>query len=315
MAEVPGGEPLRVDRRPSLGPVALTLGAFDGVHRGHRSLLATVRRAARERAAAAVALVLDPHPDEVVRPGTVVPRLTSPVTTRELVAQAGIEHALPLRFDRDLMALTPERFLDALAPALELRALVMTPESALGARRAGTPERMAELGRERGFEVVVAPLVELDGEPISASRVRAAVAAADLVTATGMLGRPPMVEGTVVHGDGRGRRLGFPTANLDPGYTPCLPPLGIYAGTADCDVPGVRAGHPSLISVGVRPTFGAGRLLTEVYLLDFDGDLYGATLRASVEPRLREERRYDDVGALVAQMRVDEADARRLLGA
>jgi riboflavin kinase/FMN adenylyltransferase len=296
--------------------VALTLGAFDGVHRGHQSLLATVRGAARERAAAAVALVLEPHPDEVVRPGTVVPRLTSPATTRRLVARAGIDHALPLRFDRDLMGLTPERFLDAFAAAMQLRALVMTPESALGARRAGTPQRMAELGRPRGFEVVVAPLVELDGQPISASRIRAAVAAADLAAATRMLGRPPMVEGTVVHGDGRGRALGFPTANLDPGYVPCLPPLGIYAGTADCDVAGVRAAHPSLISIGVRPTFGgAGGVLAEVYLLDFDGDLYGATLRASVQHRLREERRYDDVGALVAQMRLDERDARRLLSA
>jgi len=208
--------------------------------------------------------------------------------------------------------MSPGAFLAALAPAVDLRGIVMTPESAFGRGRSGTLERMRELGAERGFEAVeVTPV--LDGaERVSSSMVRAAVLHGDLETAARLLARPPGVVGTVVHGDRRGRQLGFPTANLAFAYPPALPPLGIYLGRVTVAERSVGPGHPALVSIGVRPTFhDDGRVLVEAYLLDWDGDLYDAELRLDLLERIRAEQRFDSVGALVAQMRDDESVARR----
>jgi riboflavin kinase / FMN adenylyltransferase len=301
---------------PRIGPAALVMGVFDGLHAGHRALIDATRRAAAERGAASVALIFEPHPDEVIRPGRRVPRLVSPLRTRELVAEAGIDHVVALRFDEQLRALAPEEFLAALAPEIELRALVMTPDSAFGHRRAGTPQRMTAHAAEAGYDVVVVPVEELDGLPVSSSRVREAVAASDLRLARRLLGRPPTVEGTVIFGDGRGRELGFPTANLRTLYEPALPPLGIYLGSVEVLARGIGPGHPSLVSVGVRPTFvDHGAVLVEVYLLDWDGDLYGAQLCVEIHERLRDERRFESVEELVDQMRRDEEQGRRLIAA
>ncbi len=172
---------------------------------------------------------------------------------------------------RDLPA---ETFLERLAPGITPVAVVMTPESAFGRDRAGTPERLAEIGAERGFEVVIIE-PELDDGPISSSRIRAALAAGDVATAARLLGRSPAVTGTVVRGDGRGRELGYPTANLRFDYRPALPSLGIYAGWA--------IGQPALISVGRRPVFHTdGDVVFEAHLLDWDGDLYDQELRVEL---------------------------------
>jgi len=222
-----------------------------------------------------------------------------------------------VRFDEGVRALPPEEFLAGLGPALDLRAIVMTPDSAFGRNRSGTPERVRAIGAERDFEVVTVDHVTADGVTVSSSRIRALLAEGDVEAAARLLGSPPLLRGTVVHGDARGRTLGFPTANLAFDYAAALPALGIYLGRVGA-IPdrNVDAGHPALVSVGVRPTFGNdGRVLVEVYLLDWDGDLYDASLTVEVIGRLREERRFDSTAALVRQMRADEAEARHRIRA
>jgi len=201
------------------------MGVFDGVHRGHVALARTTSRAARERNAAAVALVFEPHPDEVVRPGTVVPRLAPVAENLRRLQAAGIDHPLVVRFDAELRALEPAAFLAAMAPAIELRALVMTPESAFGRNRAGTPGAMRLLGASAGFDLVVADdVVREDGVPISSARVRAALSAGDVATAVRLLGHPLELVAAMGAGDPGGdarRRLDF-------GYPPALPAPGRY---------------------------------------------------------------------------------------
>ena len=301
---------------PAIGPAVVTLGVFDGVHRGHRHLLDTVGRAAREREASAVAIVFEPHPDEVIRPDTPVARLLPPDLTRARLATAGADHVVVVPFNDELRALSPEAFLGALSPGIELRGVAMTPDAAFGNRRAGTLERVAEIGAEAGFDAIAVEPLLVDGEPVSSSRIRALLASGEVGEATSLLGSRPVLRGTVVEGDHRGRELGFPTANLASDYTPALPALGIYVGHVAVPERAVGPGHPALVSVGVRPTFhDDGHVLVEVFLLDWDGDLYDATLTVELGGRLREERRFASVEALVEQMRADEAKARLLLAA
>ncbi len=299
---------------PAIGPAVVTLGVFDGVHLGHRHLLDATIRAARERDASAVAIVFEPHPEEVIRPDTRIARLLPRDLTRERLVTAGADHVVVVPFDDELRALSPEAFLDSLSPGIELRGVAMTPESAFGHRRAGTLERVAEIGAQAGFDAIgVEPLL-VDGRPVSSSRIRALLADGEVGEATALLAARPLLRGTVVEGDHRGRELGFPTANLAFSYTPALPALGIYLGHSAVPERSVGPDHPALVSVGVRPTFhDDGRVLVEVYLLDWDGDLYDTTLTVELDARLREERRFASVDALVEQMRADEVEARRLL--
>jgi riboflavin kinase/FMN adenylyltransferase len=300
---------------PPIGPAAITLGVFDGVHGGHAELIAATVQAAKERGAASVALVFDPHPDEVLRPGTRVPRLTPPATVlHRIEADCGADRAVLVRFDDVLRQLSAEEFLAALAPAIELRALVMTPDAAFGRGRGGTVARIREHGAAHGFEVVTVEPLVVSGEVVSSTRIRRAIAAGDIGLAR-ELGYPPHLEGTVVVGDRRGRSLGFPTANLAFDYAPAMPALGIYVGQAAVPDRGVGPDHPALVSVGVRPTFhDDGRVLVEVHLLDYDGDLYDARLTVDLLARLRAEQRFPDAEALIAQMRLDDAAARAYLG-
>ena len=303
-----------LDDLPSIGPSVITLGVFDGVHRGHRHVLAATVLAARERDAASVALVFSPHPDEVIKPGTAVERLLPPAVTLERLARSGIDHVLEVRFDAAVRSLEPEEFLAALAPAMELRGITMTPDSAFGRARAGTLERVAEIGAENGWDCISVEPLMVDDEVVSSSRIRRALADGLIERAADLIGSAPFLRGTVVHGDERGRLLGFPTANLAFDYAAALPALGIYLGRVSVPERGVGPDHPALVSVGVRPTFhDHGRVLVEVYLLDWDGDLYDATLDLELVVRLREERRFESADALVSQMQADEREARRLL--
>jgi riboflavin kinase/FMN adenylyltransferase len=287
-----------------IGPVALALGVFDGVHRGHRVVLAATREAAAVRGGRPVALVFDPPPIEVIRPDQRLERLAPLGENLDRIAAAGVR-PVAVRFDAALRDLPAEVFLDRLGPGLQPVAVVMTPDSAFGKDRAGTPDRLREVGDQRGFEVVLVE-AEADDGVISSSRIRAALAAGDVATAGRLLGRPPALTGTVVRGDGRGRGLGYPTANLSFAYRPALPALGIYAGWA--------IGQRALVSIGRRPTFhDDGAVVVEAHLLDWDGDLYDTELRVEVAERLREERRFGSVEELVARMREDEAAARTVL--
>ena len=288
----------------SIGPVAVALGVFDGVHRGHRYLLSATREAAAARDAQPVALVFDPPPIEVIRPDHAVERLAPLAENLEHIAAAGVR-PIAVRFDPAVRDLPPEVFLDRLGPGLRPVAIAMTADSSFGKSRAGTPERLTEIGAQRGFEVVIVQLESDDGV-ISSSRIRLALGDGEVEAAQRLLGRLPAVTGTVVRGDGRGRELGYPTANLAFGYRLALPALGIYAGWA--------IGQPALISVGRRPVFHTdGDIVFEAHLLDWDGDLYDQELRVEVATRLREEREFASVQDLIEQMKRDESDARAAL--
>jgi riboflavin kinase/FMN adenylyltransferase len=298
---------------PAIGGAVVTLGVFDGVHLGHRELLEATRDAAAEGRMTSLALVFDPPPDEVLRPGTSVARL-APLAVNLARIEALVDRAVPIHFDEEVRALTPEAFLDALAPAIQLGGMVMSPRSAFGRNRTGTAARMQELGAERSFTVRLVGPVEIDGAVVSSTRIRAAIAAGDVEGARA-LGVVPYLEGMVVAGDRRGRELGFPTANLQFGYRPAMPSLGIYAGRVTKAGAAVVAGHPSLISIGTRPTFHDGaEVLAEVHLLDFDGDLYGEQLGVELLVRLRDEQRFADADALVSQMQRDAERGRSVLG-
>jgi riboflavin kinase/FMN adenylyltransferase len=309
------GEPraLGLPDLPQIGRAVVTLGVFVGVHLGHRAILEATREAAAEGGVTSLALIFDPPPDEVLRPGTSVPRL-APLAVNLSRIEALVDLAIPLCFDEVVRDLSAEAFLDRLGPEVSLAGLVMSSHSAFGRDRGGTATRMQELGAERGFAVRLVEPVEVGGAIVSSTRIRVAIAAGDVEGAQ-ELGVVPYLEGIVVAGDRRGRELGFPTANLQLGYRPAMPSLGIYAGRVTEAGAGVTAGHPALISIGTRPTFHDGaEVLAEVHLLDFDGDLYGVRLGVELLARLRDEQRFADADALVTQMQRDAERGRAALG-
>ncbi len=289
----------------SIGPAAVALGVFDGVHRGHQTILAATREAAAARGARPVALVFDPPPIEVIRPDRTLDRLAPLEENLERIAEAGVQ-PVAITFDAALRELPAETFLRSPGTGHPAGGGGDDPRQRLR-QGPGRDRRNAsrELGPEHGFEVVVID-PELDDGPISSSRIREALAAGDVEAAARLLGRWPAVTGTVVRGDGRGRDLGFPTANLAFDYRPALPALGIYAGLAN--------GIGALVSVGRRPVFHTdGDVVVEANLLDWDGDLYDKPLRVELVQRLRDEREFASVSELVDQMKRDEVEARTAL--
>ena len=296
--------------------VVATIGSFDGVHLGHRALLEVVSRRAAERGVSSAVITFDPHPRRVLRPEAPL-RLISVLDERlSLFAAAGVAHVLVWRFDAQLRALTPEQFLDALGRYVTLRHLVHGPGFALGKARAGTPEVLAALGRTRGFGVEEVPLRQLDGsDPVTSTGVREAIEAGEVQTATRALGRGPTLTGVVVEGEKVGRALGFPTANLELDPDVVIPADGVYAAWAELHPFTAEAvTHPAAVSIGERPTFAGKRRVVEAYLLDFDGDLYGRTIRLHFVDRLRGQERFESVEALVRQMGRDVEHTRTVLG-
>ncbi|MFI5253869.1 MAG: riboflavin biosynthesis protein RibF [Candidatus Limnocylindrales bacterium] len=294
---------------------AATLGVFDGVHRGHRAVIESLVASAQQADGAAVAIVFEPHPDLVLR-GIAPTLLCDPAEREARLAALGVTHLVAQPFDRAYAAHGATEFVASLADGRRLLAMVMTPGSAFGRGREGTVEMVGGLGDRMGFRVEQVRPVRAGGAAVSSSRIRAALAEGHLAQATGMLGRRAAVTGEVVRGDGRGRTLGYPTANLAFAKPVALPPNGIYAVAATWggDVP-LRPRRRALgvASLGVRPTFGAGERVLEVHLLDFDEDLYGERLRVEFVRRQRGERRFATVAGLVAQMARDVARARTIL--
>jgi FAD synthase len=230
--------PLALHELPPIGPAAVTLGVFDGVHRGHRALLEMTGQTAREHGWRSVALVFDPHPDEVLRPGTRVPRLAPlAVILDRIQDDAGVDHALPLRFDDALRSLTAEEFLEALAPSITLRAIVVSPESAFGRGRGGTVDRLREIGAEAGFTVVTVEPVLLGGEPISSMRIRDALNRGSIAEATAF-GYAPAVTGVL-----DGPRIGF-------SYLPALPRPGRYRATLSAAAREGERATTAIVEVG-----------------------------------------------------------------
>jgi riboflavin kinase/FMN adenylyltransferase len=298
---------------PGHGPSVVTVGMFDGVHRGHRALLDRVAAEAAGRGLPAGAVTFDRHPLEVLRPGAQPPLLTTLDRKVALLGAAGMDFVLVLAFTEQLSQVTAEAFArDVLLDGVGARAIVVGENFRFGHKAAGDPSLLAELGRPRGVEVVAVPLHADGGEVVSSTRVRAELARGDVRAAARSLGRPHAVEGVVVRGDGRGgRQLGVPTANVQLAGELALPANGVYAGHL-AEEPGGPP-WPAATSVGVNPQFHTGGLRVEAHVLDFDGDLYGRRVSVSFEHRLRDEAAFATVDDLVAQMHEDIRTARRLL--
>lgn len=303
---------VRIERLSPLGwpSPAVTVGNFDGVHRGHQALVSAVVARARETSGVSVVLTFDPHPARVLGPGRAPAALTTLAQKEELLALLGVDRLAVLPFDAEVARLSPDAFArEVLQGALGARQVVVGESFRFGHRREGNAQRLAALGEGLGFSVQALPPVLEQGSPVSSSRVRDELARGDVRTARGLLGRPFFVDAPVVRGDGRGRTIGVPTANLLP-ENEILPEQGVYA--ARCRVPS-GAWHPAVVNLGWRPTFGGEHASVEAHLIDFDGDLYGARVRLEFHERLRGEERFADAAALVARIREDVARARALL--
>src|SRR5271170_4530590 len=269
---------------------------FDGVHLGHREVI---------RGADSV-LTFDPHPASVVAPAHLPKLLTDLDHKAELIAQLGVDELIVIPFDEEFSTRDAQSFIDdVLVKTLGATEVSVGENFRFGRKAQGDPALLASDSR---FVTRVAPLVEVDGEIVSSSHIRGLVLAGEVETASHFLGRPFSMSGEVVQGDQRGRGLGFPTANLVPDESLVCPGHGVYAALAD--------GRPAAVSIGVRPTFKTGRgELIEAYILDFDGDLYGSTLRVDFLERLRGERRFATREALVEQMHRDVERTRELVTA
>jgi riboflavin kinase/FMN adenylyltransferase len=295
---------------PEFRGAVIALGNFDGFHRGHQAVVGRAVARARDEGRPALVATFDPHPARFFRPAQPFFRLTTIPQRAHYFAEAGVDATLVLKFDADLAALSPEAFVaDELAGRFGAAAVVTGEDFTFGKARAGTASMLAELGAAHDMAAeTVAPVTDADGV-ISSSRIRAALREGDCATATRLLTRPFTIEGQVVHGDKRGRELGFPTANMElANYL--RPRYGIYAVRARLDDGLVLDGVANL---GVRPSFDPPRELLEPYFFDFAGDLYGRTLAVELIDFLRPEAKFDSLDALKTQMAADCDAARRRL--
>ncbi len=308
--------------------VAATIGVFDGVHRGHAALVGATLLKAAQIEGDAVAFTFDPHPARILAHDQLAPPLLMPPPERECrLLGLGLNRVRFLRFDRAMADLEPRDFIARHIQSGEsVRHLVIGHDFALGKGRSGTPERLGAIGVDLGFQVTVVPAVLHEGEPVSSTRIRRAIAEADFDLARELLGHPFQVSGRVVRGDARGRVLGFPTANLPVPGELMMPPFGVYAGRVEIGrldavaAPGHEgnasppSGYPAVMNFGVRPTFGGGHPVLEVHLIGFGGELLGADLRVSIAGRIRREMKFEGPDALVDRIRLDIQAATALLG-
>jgi riboflavin kinase / FMN adenylyltransferase len=288
----------------------LALGNFDGFHLGHQAVVnRAIALGFHERRPVIVA-TFDPHPVRFFKPDAPPFWLTSLDQRERLFANAGADAMLVFRFDKELASTTAEDFVSAiLAKRLGISAVVTGQDFTFGRGRGGNAQVMRTVGRAEGIEAEAVAPVLLDGAPVSSSRIREALAASDPGTATHLLSRPFAIEAAVERGDGRGHDLGYPTANVSLGRYQ-RPAYGIYAVRVRLDD---NSEHSGVASLGIRPTFEGRDEVLETYIFDWEGDLYGRTIEIALIAYLRPEAKFDSVDALVAQMREDEAEARRLL--
>jgi riboflavin kinase/FMN adenylyltransferase len=294
------------------GRAVATIGVFDGVHRGHQQIIGHTVRRARELSMASVVVTFDPHPAEVVRPGSHPAILTEAGRKAELLEGLGVDVLCVIPFTVDFSHLSPETFVhDVLVEHLHASAVVVGENFRFGHKAAGDVELLERLGRTFGFTVEGAPLVaSAPASVVSSTYIRSCVDAGDVAEAARALGRPHRLEGIVVRGDARGRELGYPTANLLTAPHAAVPADGVYAGWLNR-----RSGAPLMaaISIGTNPTFAGRERRVEAFVLDFDADLYGERLGLDFVARLREQRRYDGMEPLVEQIRKDVEETRSAL--
>jgi len=289
----------------------VAVGAFNGVHAGHRQVLRCALAQAADGGGSPAVLTFDRHPLSLVAPGRAPLALTSVAHRTELFASVGIEVVAVMPFDEKLRQMTPSLFaVEVLADGLGARAVVVGEDFRFGGDRAGDVEALRTIGRRRGFGVFEVSLVG-DGEPLSSTRIRGMIAGGDVLSASAALGRPHEVWGEVVPGDGRGRTIGVPTANIAVAPGTALPAIGVYVVTVGREADEVL---PAVANMGVRPTFGpVADPVLEAHILDVDLDLYGSILRVRFVDRIREERTFEGPAALVAQISDDIRRAHDIL--
>jgi len=292
------------------GTVA-TVGTFDGVHLGHWAVLQEIRRRGYEAGRRSVLVTFDPHPLRIVRPEHAPPCLTTPVEKKEILAESGLDYAVFVSFTRALSRYEPRRFVEEiLVGRLGVEELVIGYDHGFGRDRQGDAESLERLGREMGFTVDVVAPVSAEGHAISSSRIRSLLLDGRVRSAAGCLGRPYAMRGVVVRGEGRGKGLGFPTANLRvPDGDKLIPPSGIYAVRG-----ALRSGtYTGALHLGPRPTFQGSPPTIELHLLDFGADIYGEEVRVDFIERLRGVEPFTSVEALVDQIRRDVDEARAVV--
>jgi riboflavin kinase/FMN adenylyltransferase len=297
---------------PGWGRCVATIGVFDGVHRGHRVIIGRAVERARDSGLPSVVLTFDPHPSEVVRPGSHPPMLTSARHKAEILEEMGVDVLCVIPFTLEFSHLAPDEFVHAvLVEKLHTAAVVVGENFRFGHKAAGDVSMLRELGRTFGFAVEGVPLLDDNDSDttVSSTYVRSCVDAGDVVAAREALGRPHRLEGVVVRGDGRGRELGFPTANLEVGKYAAVPADGVYAAWL---LRG-RDRLPAAVSVGTNPTFEGRERRVEAYALDVDIDMYGEHVALEFVARLRDMVRFDTVEALTAAVADDVKRARELL--
>jgi riboflavin kinase/FMN adenylyltransferase len=286
---------------------SVALGTFDGVHAGHQLVIGVARRAARERGLTATVVTFDHHPLAIVDPAHQPRLLTPPAVKQELVAALGVDELVVLHFDAALAAITPGRFCrTVLADGLQAAIVAVGENFTFGARGAGTAASLVACGRRLGFETIIVPLLQSHGRPISSSRIRRLLHDGRLPEVRAILGRPPRLVGMVVHGDKRGRGLGFPTANIEAHTGMIFPGRGVYAARVELHGGWYRAA----VNVGHNPTFlrkgdEEAFVRIEAYLLGFSGDAYGAILTVDFLAKLRDEEKFPSPEALVSRMHGD----------
>jgi riboflavin kinase/FMN adenylyltransferase len=290
-------------------PTVLTIGSFDGIHRGHQYLIAQVIERASAIGAASALITLHPHPKVVLRSTSRLQYISTLEERLDLLATLGLDYTVVFPFSLETSQIRAREFVQMLLDHLQMKEIVCGKDFALGYKREGTVEFLRALGVEKNFSVHVVEPKAFDGEIISSTRIRQLVAAGELDEATRLLGRYPSVRGRVIKGNQRGRQLGFPTANLAIAERRLIPADGIYAVR-------IKIGerwYGGAANIGVRPTFDNGARLVEVFVLDFDDDLYDQFVEVQFIKRLREERKFENIAALIEQMKQDVAQAREVL--
>jgi riboflavin kinase/FMN adenylyltransferase len=298
---------------PGLGGTVLTVGTFDGVHRGHRLVLARLAERSRETGLASVLVTFSPHPLEVVNPAAAPLLLTAGDEKTEVLIESRLDYAVILPFTLSLSAYSAEQFVDeVMLRRLGMRELLVGYDHGFGRGREGDVDVLKSLGIARGFGVeVVPPVAARDGRPISSTAIRRSVAGGDLARAADGLGRPYSVSGTVVHGAARGRLLGYRTLNIEaPSPRKLLPPEGVYAIRAQTS----SGSYGGMMNLGSRPTFNESALALEAHLFDADGDWYGSRVRVDFIARLRDTKKFSGPEALIHQLAQDEQMARVTIG-
>ncbi len=287
----------------------LTIGVFDGVHLGHKYLISQLAEHARQQHLLSGVVTFRQHPQEILSPQTKLPFLTDLTRRANLLKNEGVEAIIALSFTRELAQFSARQFVSLLKKYLRMRGIVIGPDFALGQNREGSTNTLCALGQDMNFSVTVIPPIVVNGEVVSSTAIRKALAGGDMKRVVNLTGRPFSLHGRIITGSGRGIGLGFPTANLDVDSEQALPAEGVYAAWTYID----DKAYQSMTNIGKRPTFGGSERTIEVYVLDYHNDLYGRELKIDIIDRLRDEKKFDTVEKLKKQIIEDVKQGRAIL--